>query len=172
MRVGNAYISETSKRNAKLKMKDKFEELYSELPNLLSKLNADLKPKWGTMHVLQMVNHLATGFELSASYQEYKITTPEEKIPAFQRFLMSDKPFPHHSKMPQNYVDFPAIESNDLESAKARFLEKVRLLKEATENDTDFWSVHENFGKLNAEQTRQLHFKHITHHLTQFGVIS
>jgi hypothetical protein len=124
------------------------------------------------MNVLEMVEHLTIGLELSMSYKEYFIKTPEEQIPAFQRWLMTDKPFRPGSPMPKNFEDFQAPDGQDLDATKERFLEKLRLFKKTAEEDQNYWSVHESFGKLNAEQTRQLHFKHITHHLTQFGVIS
>ena len=152
-------------------MSDKFEELYHQIPKLISKINSDLTPNWGSMHVHEMMEHLTTGFELSLSYEDFEITTPEEKITSFQRFLMSDRPFGKGSPMPKNYQNFKTTNSETLERAKERFVGKLKELKEITESDSKFWSIHENFGRLNAEQTRQLHFKHITHHFTQFGVI-
>ena len=151
-------------------MKDNFEEYYTQVPALLSKLNSDSKPQFGSMDVLEMIEHLTIGLELSLSYKEYHIKTPEEQIPAFQRWLMTDKPFRPGSPMPKNFEDFQAPDGQDLEAAKKRFIEKLRFFKKTVEEDKDFWSVHESFGKINAEQTRQLHFKHINHHLTQFGI--
>ena len=152
-------------------MKDSFEDLYTQIPTLLAKLNAGATPEWGSMHLLQMLKHVTAGFELSMGYKECEVTTPEEKIPAFQRFLMSEKPLMKNSKIPNNYLDFKIPKTDDLEEIKKRFLEKLTELKQETETNPNFWSIHENFGKLNAEQTRMLHFKHITHHFTQFGVI-
>ena len=153
-------------------MKDNFEAYYTQMPELISKLNSDLKPQFGTMDVLEMVEHLTIGLELSMSYKEYFVKTPKEQIPAFQRWLMTDKPFRPGSPMPKNFENFQAPDGQNLEAAKKRFIEKLRLFIETVDEDDKFWSVHESFGKLDAEQTRQLHFKHITHHLTQFGVIS
>lgn len=153
-------------------MKDNFEDYFTHVPTLLSKLKPDSKPQFGTMNILEMVEHLTIGLELSMSYKEYFIKTPEEQIPAFQRWLMTDKPFRPFSPMPKNFEDFQAPDGQSLEAAKERLIEKLRLFKKTVEEDNKFWSVHESFGKLNAEQTRQLHFKHITHHFTQFGVLS
>ncbi len=152
-------------------MKDRFEELYQEIPELVIKINIDLKPKWGKMHILQMIEHLTTGFELSLSYVEYDILTPKEKLPAYIGFLMSNKPFPEGTQMPKEYETFPKPKKQSLELAKERFLEKLRLLKKETEANPDFWFNHPNFGKLNAEQTLQLHIKHIRHHFKQFGLM-
>ena len=57
-------------------MKDKFEQLYQERFNLISKLNEDSKPQFGSMDVLEMIEHLTIGLELSMSYKEYHIKTP------------------------------------------------------------------------------------------------
>ena len=150
-------------------MKDNFEAFYDQVPTLLLKINTNSKPAFGTMNVLEMIEHLTIGLELSLSYKEYHIKTPEEQIPAFQRWLMTDKPFRPGSPMPKNFKDFQAPDGQSLEAAKERLLETFRLFKSTVEEDENFWSVHESFGKLNAEQTRQLHVKHFTHHLTQFG---
>jgi len=152
-------------------MKDRFEEFYPTIPTLLGRIHLKLNRLWGKMQVLEMIEHLTTGFELSMTFEEYEITTPKESLPAYVGFLMSNKPFPQGATMPQAYSDFPSPNRQTLETAKERFLEQLRLLKQETETNPDYWFYHPIFGKLNAEQTRQLHHKHIQHHFMQFGVL-
>jgi oxepin-CoA hydrolase/3-oxo-5,6-dehydrosuberyl-CoA semialdehyde dehydrogenase len=152
-------------------MNSKFETLYNQLPEILNSIQGNESPEWGSMHLIQMLKHVTTGFETSLSYQEFEIVTPEEKVAAFQRFLMSDKPLVRNAKIPHSYHKISEPDHLELKEVKERFLDQLRLLKKEMDENAEYWSVHPDFGRLDADQTAQLHYKHIRHHFIQFGII-
>ena len=153
-------------------MSDLFDKLSENIEDLVANISIESKPLWGEMSIVEMLKHLTSGLELSSSYKDVKIVTPEDRLPGFRKFLMTEKLFMKGSPIPEEYKLFKQEDTSEISVLKKRFLEKFRAFKEETESNPDFWSVHPNFGKMDAEYTRQLQWKHITHHFTQFGIIS
>ncbi|MDX5405061.1 MAG: hypothetical protein LPK28_06115 [Bacteroidota bacterium] len=146
------------------------DDFFDSIPGILTPLGPDTKPKWGSMTSAEMLDHLITGLHLGMSKEEFEITTPEDKIPKFQAFLMSDRPLVKMADMPEPYVRFKSQDPGDLEDLKEKLIHDLRRFREKMD-DPDHFSVHPIFGKLNNEATRMLHYKHLRHHLTQFGLI-
>tara|TARA_R110002096_G_scaffold226283_1_gene415605 strand:- start:322 stop:774 length:453 start_codon:yes stop_codon:yes gene_type:complete len=140
------------------------------VPQKLGKLTADAKPIWGSMNVGQMVDHLRIGVVLSIENTDDIITTPEERLPAYKRFLMGDTPFTEGLPKPEAYNRVKAFEGS-LEEMKNSLLDELKRMKLFFEENPDHTAVHPNFGHLNPEEWYQLHRKHFTHHFTQFGLL-
>ena len=139
--------------------------------SLVESIQGDLKPAWGSMTLDEMLKHLTSGLELSASYHKAKIVVPDDKLLAFRKFLMTDKLFMKGAPIPAEYKSFSQPNGTELDQLKNIFLDKFSAFKKETEQNSDFWSIHPSFGKMDSEYTRQLQWKHITHHFTQFGII-
>jgi oxepin-CoA hydrolase / 3-oxo-5,6-dehydrosuberyl-CoA semialdehyde dehydrogenase len=135
----------------------------------LDQLNADMKPLWGTMTPQQMVEHLTDGIKLAYGQISLPVETPEDKIEKMQGFLMSDKPFPREFKasfVPE-HID---VRHEELELAIDEFvLEWIEYENYYLENP-GATHPHPYYGQLTVEMWDQLQSKHITHHLTQFGI--
>ena len=142
-----------------------------EVPALLKKLEANTENLWGEMSATQMMDHLLAGTHLFMSKQLVDLEVPEEKIERYKAFLMSDKNFMESAPKPKPYKHYELKSGEDMEKLKASFLEALRQFDVLTKTDPDFWCFHPSFGKLNAEETRQLQFKHIRHHFQQFGLL-
>lgn len=144
---------------------------FLKAPEALRKLDVNQKPLFGEMNAVEMVDHLLTGMKLFLSKTETALETPQEFLPKYRAFLMSDKGFKPGAKKPHGYQKYESANAHDLEALKRAFNSMLKEFDEITATDPEFWSFHPSFGKLNAEETRQLHFKHLRHHLRQFGLM-
>lgn len=141
---------------------------------LLKDLPADAKGKWGKMNGQQMVEHVTGFFKVSSDRLHLPLVTPAEHLPKFKEFLMSEKEFRENTKAPvQILPDKP------LPVRKANMEEAIRGLEKSVEEFFSFFSddpekktIHPVFGELNFAEWIQLHHKHVTHHLKQFGLIA
>lgn len=136
----------------------------------LKKLKPDVRPQWGSMTVIEMLDHVAAGFRLSIENVEDEITTPEERLPAYREFVRSEKPFKKELPAPEAYQRFTVPTKGDLEQAKLNFLKAMVAMLAYFEKHPGHEAVHTNFGRLNTEDWLLLHRKHIKHHFTQFGL--
>ena len=142
-----------------------------QVPQILHRLQPNIKPLWGTMDATKMLDHLTAGTKLFLAQREIPLTIPEEKVPRYKAWLMTDANFKEGAPKPGLYSEFEGLARRDFEALKTAFLEVLKQFESATTSGSDFWTVHPSFGKLNAEETRQLQFKHIRHHFQQFGLL-
>ncbi len=143
----------------------------TEVPAMLGQLKPNTARKWGTMSATKMLDHLLAGTTLMLSKREISLTVEEEKLPRLKAFLMSDKPFMEGAPKPLLYNEYETANPEDFEGTKSAFLEALKTFDFVTSTEAGFWSTHPTFGKLTAEETRQLQFKHIRHHFQQFGLM-
>lgn len=130
-------------------------------------LTIDSQPKWGKMNVSQMLAHCSAFQDIAIGY-----STPRRSWLGvfFGRFakpvFYNDKPLPHN--MP-TIPDILMTDDKDFETEKERLKQKmIRLQKNGPEACTDH--PHPFFGKLTSEQWGKGIYKHLDHHLKQFGV--
>ncbi|MEO6489552.1 MAG: DUF1569 domain-containing protein [Ferruginibacter sp.] len=140
-------------------------DLFSHLDKL-----SDANRNWGKMSAQQMVEHLADFFNVSTEKIIFDLVTPEEHLPKYKEFLLSDKQFRENTKapasvlgedpLPLKYVSY-GIAVDELRAAIDSFIE---YFKNAPGKKTS----HPVFGPLDFEEWVLLHYKHVTHHLRQF----
>ena len=140
--------------------------------SLLKNISVDTKATWGKMNAQQMVEHVAAFFKVSTEKIKFDLVTPEEHLPKYREFLFSDKQFRENTKAPGNVIG-----EEPLPLRYASYAEAVIKLQEAVDefetyfkNYPDKKTTHPVFGPLNYEEWILLHYKHVTHHLRQFGV--
>jgi len=151
---------------------DKHQAFFQQdVPQLLNELQVDTKPLWGEMDSIKMIDHLRAGTELFLSKRKPKLEVPEEKLPRYKAFLMSDKPFMEGARKPKEYQDYERQDAQELDKLKSDFLEVLKRFDSITLAQKDFWCFHPSFGLLDPTETRQLQFKHIRHHFQQFGLM-
>ena len=139
------------------------------VPDAINKLQAETVPKWGKMNAHEVVQHLRLAIQMSLENQNGKVKTPEDRLPLFKKFLMSDKPFRPFENQPEFFDR--KIESNGFEELKDALLKELEQLLQWFKKHPQHKAVHESFGTLGVEEWTQLHFKHFRHHLSQFGLI-
>lgn len=142
-----------------------------ETPQMLQKLQPEAQPIWGAMNALQMVDHLRVGFVLMRTMKACDLLIPEERLEDSRAHLMSDRNFMKSVPKPQIYTSLEKVDYLDLQAAKDAFLEELQVFNTHTQTTPAFFSAHPYYGKLNAAQTRQLNYKHIKHHFSQFQLL-
>lgn len=150
---------------------DKASFIRTIFPESISHLSADTEPLWGKMNVQQMIEHVTGFFKVSTDQLHFPMVTPEEHLPKYKEFLLSDKQFRENTKAPVLPEEPLPVAEPDLNTAKSQ-------LKDAIENFFAFYELypdkkipHPVFGPLNFEEWILLHYKHVTHHARQFGLL-
>lgn len=137
---------------------------------ILSRL-ASLQPGatrlWGTMDSAQMLAHLAIAMECATGER-----APEQSLlgkivtPFIRPLVFGPRPFAKNGPTDPTYV---VADARDFETEKARLTRLVARFGERGPLGAE-GQVHPFFGTLSAEQWGRLTWKHVDHHLRQFGV--
>lgn len=127
-------------------------------------------PIWGRMSFQQMVEHLSDSFKMANGTELYDLQIPEDRIPALQDFLLSDKPFRQNTKAPYLPEVPPPIRFTNKEDAIGELKMEIISFKDLFLQDKEKRVTHPIFGDLDYPQWVLLLYKHATHHLAQFGI--
>ncbi len=139
---------------------------------LLSPLKAADTGRWGKMNAQQMVEHLTDFFRVSTGDIRMPVVSPEEHLPKLRAFLLSDKPFRENTKAPVLPEEPQPVRNAGMLQAVEELNAAVQAFFSLFENEPDHSTTHPVFGVLNADEWILLHYKHVTHHLRQFGLIT
>ena len=127
-----------------------------------------LKPatqrKWGKMDVAQMMAHLQAPLGVPMGKHEMKGSVLIRLFaPLVKKQLYNDKPF--RRNLPTDKT-FKIADQRDFEKEKQQLIELINCFTEENiRND-----VHPLFGKMTLQQWSNSNWKHVDHHLQQFGV--
>jgi hypothetical protein len=132
----------------------------------ITKLTPDTAAVWGKMTVDQMLSHCIAPIDVAFG-------TTQLKMPFLMRMLgrLMKKSWlnaPEFKRDSPTAKEFIRKESYDFESTKAALIEKVKKLGEGFH--VVKIEVHPFWGKLNETDWNNLQWKHLDHHLRQFGV--
>ncbi len=151
----------------------KFDFITKESITLFKSLPADATAKWGVMNSQEMIEHVGTIFVVSTGKIKFELTTPEEHLPKFLEFLYSEKQFRENTKAPAQVLGetpMPLRYAN-MEEALVKLEEAIAYFVTFFKDDTEKRTMHPVFGELNYAEWVLLHYKHVTHHLRQFGLL-
>ncbi|MEH6764817.1 MAG: DUF1569 domain-containing protein [Aequorivita antarctica] len=145
-------------------MKSLFDDqAYSEIKKRLNALNLESERKWGRMDVGQMLYHCQQPLNISLGKSNIK----KQFFPLaflFKKSLYNDKPW--RQNLPTAKT-FKITETKDFDPEKIA-LEKLIDEFQRKKNETQ-WEPHPLFGKFTPQQWGQMQYKHLDHHLKQFG---
>lgn len=144
----------------------------NDLFSLLAGISADSHASWGKMNAQQMVEHLADFFDVSSGKITFDLVTPEEHLPKYKEFLLSDKQFRENTKAPLSVIGeepFP-LKFAGYDAALENLKRSVEGFVQYFREDPGTKTQHPVFGMLNFEEWILLHYKHVTHHLRQFSI--
>ena len=141
-------------------------------PRRLASLAADAKPAWGRMSAQQMVEHLAWLWDLSTGHAEVACPIPEAKRERFKPFLRNAMESPRDLMNPALAGGLPPLKSKNMADAVAACEASRRRFADPTEPVRSGKFVHPLLGPLDHDEWSRFHFKHVFHHLLQFGAIT
>ena len=151
----------------------KWNFISKEYTQLLKDLPGDAASKWGKMNGQQMVEHVAAFFEVSAGKIKFDLVTPVEHLPKYKEFLLSDKEFRENTKAHTSVISEEAqpLRYENMPEALENLQQSITAFEDYFLGDKLKTTLHPVFGELNFEEWVLLHYKHVTHHLRQFGLM-
>lgn len=152
---------------------EKLQFIQDEMFLLLQNITEETKPVWGKMNAQQMLEHVADFFNVSTEKIVFALVTPEEHLPKYKDFLHSDKEFRENTKAPETVLGEEPLplRKASVEAAKDHLKKSVKEFISYFNTDSEKKTMHPVFGLLNFEEWVLLHYKHVRHHLRQFGLL-
>jgi hypothetical protein len=135
----------------------------------INSLNPQSKPLWGKMNVSQMLAHCNVTYEMVYEPEKHK------KPNAFLKFILKTfvkKVVTNEVAYKQNNKTAPQFiitDSRDFEKEKSRLVEYINRTQQLGESHFDEKESH-SFGVLHKSEWNNMFYKHLDHHLKQFGV--
>lgn len=143
-------------------------EVADEVIKRINSLNAESKPQWGKMNAAQMFAHCCVSYEMA-------FENKHSKPGGFARFMLKlfvksmvvgPKPYPKGGRTAPAFL---ISDQKDFENEKNRLVKYIQLCVEKGENYFD-GKESLSFGNLTKNEWNTMFYKHIDHHLKQFGV--
>lgn len=136
-----------------------------EIVNRINKLTPESQRQWGKMNVAQMLAHLQMPMGVALGTNTVKGNWFMKLIlPLFKKMLYDEKPW--KQGLPTDKTFVMTGTEKDFTTEKNLLLDKVSRFTETNMVN----EKHPVFGKLTKEQWSKATWKHIDHHLKQFGV--
>lgn len=134
----------------------------------INKLNPSSVGKWGKMSVDQMLAHCNVPYEMAYENIHPKPNTfVKLMLKIFvKNGVVNDKPYPKNSRTAPQFI----IEDHkNFETEKTRL---INYLNKTQQLGAAYFEGREShsFGKLTALEWNNMFYKHLDHHLSQFGV--
>lgn len=150
-------------------MKSLFEtKSLSEIINRINSLDENKLPDWGKMNVGQMIKHCQIPFGVinGTIKMETKVGFMKKIIFSLMKPLMyNDKPWKKNVPTGKEFIINEDVIFDVEKGVLIDLINKFHKKKDQTE-----WPPHPVFGKFKAEQWGKMNYKHLDHHLRQFGV--
>jgi hypothetical protein len=142
-------------------------DTHAELVDRLGKLTAQTERQWGKMSASQMMEHTARALEMATGDVPMKQHILGKAIGwIFKGRFLGEQPFSKNSPTGPTLIinDEPDFEVTH--QRLSDLIEKFHALGESGTNG----NIHGFFGPLNGKQWGETQYKHVDHHLRQFGV--
>ncbi len=150
-------------------MRDIFHpQTVADLKTRINNINSNAEAQWGKMNVYQMLKHCTENEKLLLREKKFRRIFMGRIFGkmALKSNIKDDNP------MDKNNPTHPELKitgTGNVETEKQLWITLLdQYLTKKAADYTDF--VHPFFGKMNSEQVSRFAFKHIDHHLRQFGV--
>lgn len=143
-----------------------YTETVKEIEERLLAVKKEDQPTWGVMNSAQMLAHCCGPLEVAL--EEVKLKKPgfltRMLVSFYKPLLYNDKPW---KKGLPTTREFRITEDRDFEGERLRLLSLIhRFTSKGPEHS---WPTHPLFGKFTGEQWGMMQYKHLDHHLRQFG---
>ncbi len=140
-----------------------------ELKSRISNLKNESQPQWGKMNVSQMLAHCNVAYEMTYEPTNFKKPKGIKKwvLKTFLKpIIVGSKPFKKNSPTSS---DFKIADYKNFEIEKNRMIAYVDKTQQLGKNHFEGLD-NLSFGVMNSTEWNNLFYKHLDHHLKQFGV--
>ena len=138
-------------------------EVEREMLSRLDRLAPTAKGHWGRMSVTQMLRHIAGGLKMAMGDVAIPRRPGPLRLFPIKQLVIFVLPFPH------NAPTSPALISKEEFDFDAERAAVRDLVSSFAKRDIPNWPEHPAFGPLKREQWGVMTWKHLDHHLRQFG---
>lgn len=143
-------------------------EITNEVIARIEKLSSKTQSNWGKMSVSQMLAHCCVTYEMIYTDKHPK---PNKFLKMMLKLfvknaVVSEKPFSKNGKTAPQFI---ISDEREFETEKKRLIDFLVKTQELGANYFDGKESH-SFGKLTKNEWNNSFYKHINHHLVQFGV--
>ena len=148
-----------------MQVKNLFEPaVKQEIIGRINKLTPGSQRQWGKMDVAQMLAHCQMPLGVAVGKHTLKGSFFIKLIgPLFKKKLFNDQPFKQNLPTDKS---FKMTDPKDFEYEKQSLIQMINDFSETTMSG----EPHPFFGKLTKEEWSKGTWKHLDHHLMQFGV--
>ena len=135
-----------------------------EIIDRINRLTPQSQRQWGKMDVGQMLAHCQAPLGVAVGKHTLKRNFFLSLIgPLFKKQLYNDNPFKRNLPTDKSFI---MSDSKDFEKEKQGLIQMINSFSETAMSD----SPHPFFGKLTKDEWSKGTWKHLDHHLQQFGV--
>lgn len=143
-------------------------EISQQVIDRINKLSPATQALWGKMSVDQMLAHCSVTYEMVYENKHHKPN-------AFTKFLLklfvkntviNELPY---KKLSQTAPAFKIVGHREFEAEKKRLIEYILKTQELGQSHFENKESH-SFGILDSTGWNNMFYKHLDHHLKQFGV--
>ena len=140
---------------------------HAELLDRLGKLNTNSERQWGKMTPSQMMEHTSRAMEMATGQVPMKHAFIGKAIGwMFKTKFLGEQPFSKNSPTGPTLI---IKDEPEFEATRERLSSLISHLHSLGETGTD-GNIHGFFGPLTGKQWGETQYKHVDHHLRQFGV--
>ncbi|UKJ08875.1 DUF1569 domain-containing protein [Solitalea lacus] len=139
----------------------------NEIIERINQLTAVTKPLWGIMNVAQMLAHCQAPMRVALETKSVKQSFVGFLLGGWaKRQFLGDKPFRKNLPTDKTFI---VADERDFTKEKAKIIEMLTSFADQGSSSI-IQSVHPFFGNMTADEWGMLLWKHLDHHLQQFGV--
>ncbi|MCH7409578.1 DUF1569 domain-containing protein [Belliella sp. DSM 111904] len=133
----------------------------------VSRLSKDQEPYWGSMNATEMLHHcnLANDAILNAPKATLRPTLKQRMKKL--AFFHIKKDFPKGARGAKKFNTKGLVDSGDFEKEKENF---IKILSKFKTLEHELGGIHPVFGSLDHYYWGRFVWKHMDHHMKQFGV--
>lgn len=140
----------------------------AKLTGRINKLTPSTQPLWGKMSVGQMLAHCNVSYEMAYTDKHPK---PNALMKLVLKLLVKNKvvsetPYKHNNPTAPAFL---MKEDKNFGEEKTRLIDHINQTLQLGEAHFDGRESH-SFGTLSATEWNNMFWKHLDHHLSQFGV--
>ena len=145
------------------------QEVAEEIITRINSLQPHNTPLWGTMSADQMLAHCNVTYEFVFHTEKFKRPNPLMRfiLKTFvKNIVVNEKPY---SKNSRTAPEFVMVGQKNFEQEKIKLIENI---KKSQQHGYEYFDGKENFsfGIMSGKEWNNLFYKHLDHHLSQFGL--
>ena len=135
-----------------------------EITDRVGQLARDRRAQWGTFTAPKMVCHLAESLKMAMGDLQVAPKSSPIRYPPLKQLIVYLAPFPKGvPTAPELLAREPREWADDVADVQSL------LARAGAARTTDSWPEHPAFGKLSTRAWGVLIYRHVDHHLRQFG---